>query len=66
MQILFRVCTELYSSISAQLIHGLVSSTSMSSYKNMTGTGASSQKSSTFAISHSEAHPAELKDVSMC
>ena len=67
MQILFRVGTELYLSTSTQLIYDLASSTNMNSYKSTIGTGASSQKSSTFAISHSEAHPARpIGDASKC
>ena len=66
MQVLLRVCTELCSSILNQLTDDLASSTSMSSYRNTTGTGELNQKLSTFAISHSEARPAEVQNVSRC
>lgn len=64
MQVLFRVCAESCSYFPTPLTHDLVFSTSMSSYRNTTGTGELSQKSSTFVISHSESRPAEVEYVS--
>lgn len=61
MQVLLRVCIEACSFVLNQLIDDLAFSTSMSSYKDTTGTGELSQKSSTFAISHSKARPAEIQ-----
>lgn len=48
------------------LTRDLAFSTSMSSYRSTTGTGASNQRSSTFAISHSESRSAEVEDVNEC
>ena len=64
MQVLFRVCIELCSYTFTPLTDDLAFSTSMSSSRNTTGTGESSQKSSTFAISRSESPPAEGEYVS--
>ncbi len=48
------------------LTDDLVFSTNMSSYRSTIGIGELSQKSSTFAISHSESRPAEVEEVSQC
>lgn len=66
MQILFRVGIELCSYTCTPLTDDLAFSTSMSYYRSTTGTGGLSQKSSTFAILHSESHLAEAEYVSKC
>ena len=66
MQVLLRVCIEVCSFILNQLTDDLAFSISMSSYKDTTGTGELSQKSSTFAISHSKARPAEVQNLDRC
>lgn len=48
------------------LTDNLASSTSMSFYRSTTGTGELSQKSNTFATSHSESPLAEVAGVSKC